>query len=123
MKKRMERVRKYVREVLEDGLHAVASFAIAWFILGYALLNKYDLRWVLNFNLRVLEWACSFVPWGYGPSVETALRLFGADHIIFFGELWAFAAIVIRVIGLCFRGCRWLVKKPFKSRNRSRDRI
>lgn len=121
MRMMVRRVRQYVREVIEDGLHAAASFVIAWVLLGLALWYKVKLIGVLNFNLSVVHAATRFVPYGYGDEVEVVLRLWGADHILFFGELWFAAAIIIRVAGLCwvlvrYFFARWLWRR-FGNRN------
>lgn len=116
------RVRKYVQELIEDGLHAVASFVIAWLMLIAALWYKINLTAVLNFNLSVIHEVTRFVPYGYGNEVEFGLRMWGADHILFFGELWFVAAIVIRVLGLCWTlvcyFARWLHRRSRKRPSR-----
>lgn len=112
MRRMIGRVRKYMREVIEDGLHAGASFVIAWVLLGLALWHKVKLVHVLNFNLDIIHVVTRLVPYGYGDDIELLLRLWGADHVLFFGELWFAAAVVIRVVGLCwtlfFYFARWL---------------
>lgn len=113
------RVRKYVQELVEDGLHAGASFVIAWFLLGAALWYNVDLNAVLDFNLWLIKTATSWFPVAVASRLQFALRLWG-EYVLFFGELWFLAAAVIRVLGLClaliYYAARWLHRR---SRNRN----
>ncbi len=124
MRRVARRVREYVSELVEDGLHAGASFVIAWVLFGLAFWYKVNLIPVLNFNLAVVHYVTRLTPYGYGDQLEFILRTGAhADGVLFFGELWFLAAVCIRVLGLCFRLLAFGIRRTARSlRRRKRSR-
>ena len=114
------RVRKYAQDIVKDGLRGVVSFIIAFGLLGYAVWNDWNLASVFRFNLDLLHYI-GYIPI-VGKKVENGLVLIGMDRILFYAELWAFVALILRAVGLGFRVAVWLTRRPFKRWTRTRTR-
>lgn len=102
---------RQVLDSLGDTAFAAVSFVLGLGLLGLALWENWDMTGLLNFNLSVVHFLTSQMP-VIGQRAEFLLRMFGIDHILFFTELWAFVALILRIVGLTFGYLRrWLWRR------------
>ena len=104
---------KQVMDSLGDTAFAAVSLVVGFVLLVVLLWYDWEPTWLLNLNLSLVHWVTSLLP-SIGGRIEFLLRLFGIDHILFFTELWAFVALILRVVGLGFR----LLMAPWKKSRR-----
>lgn len=98
------RVGKYVRDELGKGLHKAISFIISFGILSYALYIDYDMTVYLDGNISLIKWITSWLePWGWDKRTEFVLRLFNAEKILIFSELWFVVDIALSIFSFTVR--------------------
>ena len=109
-----------IRDSAGDTAFAAASSVVALAILGYAIWEDWDLIPVFRFNLDLIS-LLKDIPI-VGKKIANGLTLFGFDKTLFFIELWALVALLLRVVGLAlgvlwrrliyrFRLARWLHRR------------
>ena len=108
---------RQVRDSVGDTTFAAVSLAVGLVILGYAIWEDWDFIPVFRFNLDLIS-LLKYIPI-VGKKIANGLALYGFDRALFFIELWAFVALILRVVGLAlgvlwrwlryrFRTARWL---------------
>ena len=116
---------KQIRDSVGDTTFAAISFVVGLSILGYAIWEDWDLIPVFRFNLDLIS-LLKYIPI-VGKKIANGLALIGFDKTLFFLELWAAVALIMRVVWLGIqylwrraklrlRNARWLHRR-FRKRN------
>ena len=95
---------KQIRDSVGDTTFAAVSFAVGLVILGYALWEDWDLVAAFRFNLDLIA-LLKYIPI-VGKKMGRGWVLIGFDKTLFFIELWALVALILRVVGLAL-GVFW----------------
>lgn len=118
---------RQIRDAVGDTTFAAISFVVGLSILGYAIWEDWDLIPVFRFNLDLIS-LLKYIPI-VGKKIANGLALYGFDRALFFLELWAGVALVLRVVWLGIQylwrraklrlhNARWLHRR-FRNRTRN----
>ena len=87
-----------IKDSAGDTTFAAVSLVVGLVILGYAIWEDWDLVAMFRFNLDLIS-LLKYIPI-VGKKIANGLALIGFDKTLFFIELWALVALILRVIGL-----------------------
>ena len=106
---------RQIRDTVGDSVFATASLVVGLVILGYALWEDWDLVQMFQWNLELIS-LLKIIPI-VGKKIANGLALIGFDKTMFFLELWAVVAIIMRVILLIVQFCWRLLHRSTGKRH------
>lgn len=106
---------RQIRDTAGDSAFATASLVVGLIILGYAIWEDLDLVQVFRFNLDLIS-LLKFIPI-IGKKIANGLALIGFDKTLFFLELWAVVALIMRGMLLIIQICWRLLHGSFRKRH------
>lgn len=89
---------RQIRDAVGDTTFAAASFAVGFGILCYGLWEDWDFIKYFRWNLDLIS-LLKYVPI-VGMKIANGLALIGFDRTLFFLELGALVALILRVVWL-----------------------
>ncbi len=89
---------RQIRDSVGDTTFAAISFVVGLAILGYAIWEDWNLIQFFQWNLELIS-LLKYIPI-VGKKIANGLALIGFDRTLFFFELWALVALILRVMWL-----------------------